>query len=51
LNSGTSEILEPPRLTIEVENRAGSNGPAVGLDAVQREHLAVGVTLDPNASS
>src|SRR5882724_10516414 len=51
LNSGTSEIVEPPWLTIEVENRAGAGGSAVGLDAVQGEHLALGVALDPNGQA
>ena len=51
LNSGTSEILEPPWLTVQVENRAVVGGPAVGLDAVQREHLALGVALDPNGQA
>ena len=34
LNSGTSEILEPPWITVQVENRAGAGRPPVGLDAV-----------------
>src|SRR5579862_884240 len=31
LNSGTSEVLEPPRLAVEVENGAGTRPPAVGF--------------------
>src|SRR5216684_1300565 len=48
LNSRTSEIVEPPRLTVEVENRTGAGRPAVRLDAVQGEHFALGVRLNPH---
>jgi len=51
LHSRTSEILKRPRLTVEVQDRAGAGGAAVRLDPVQREHLSSGVRLDPQRQS
>src|SRR5687768_5769872 len=45
LNSGTSEILKPPWLTVQIENRAVVGDSAVGLDAVQGENLALGLAF------
>src|SRR5215472_4878739 len=48
LRAGTFAVAEIPLRAVQVKDRTGGGGLAVRVDPIHREHLTLGVRLDPN---